>query len=184
MLRLYLTLGWMKKHRCGYSNPTDVSIFILLLDRQRIKYNTNYFQIGKIEKFIGESSGSLVTINLVYGLDKESNDVIISYPPIEKIDTTLSSLLPNIASSGTHSLVCYHHRHVCFITKNLNKTPYVVSHSMISHLNSKIDRSFTKLNEKERKSKPVYSACYLQKNVHIHISKFKVIKPARQQFTL
>ena len=27
MLRLYL-LGWMKKHRCGYSNPTDVFILI------------------------------------------------------------------------------------------------------------------------------------------------------------
>ncbi|XP_063678500.1 dynein heavy chain domain-containing protein 1-like [Bolinopsis microptera] len=55
--------------------------------------------IGKIENFIGEGSGSLVTINLVYGLSSESEDVIISYPPIDNIESTLFSLLPNIASA-------------------------------------------------------------------------------------
>ena len=31
MLRLYLILGWMKEHRCGYSNPTGVSLSLILL---------------------------------------------------------------------------------------------------------------------------------------------------------
>ena len=48
MLRLYLTLGWMKKHSCGYSNPTDVSILILLMySARQASYYCYYAQVYK-----------------------------------------------------------------------------------------------------------------------------------------